>query len=285
MRERTRTAIAALTFLTAVPVGRRAAIAAADLVRSVLLFPIVGAAVGALVGLSSWGAVLVLPPFVAAVIGVAVGILVTGAMHLDGVADTADGVGAALSGGDPGSAMADARLGTFGVAILVIDLLLKTAVLAALIDGGSFPWPVVAAAALGRGAVVALALFVGYSGPDGRTGSWTGSLDRRRHGRLGVPRHGRGRGAHVPRRRDVVVTSSRRDARRHLRSSGGSHRDARARRGARRVLTMLRTTTARAGRSRLLRHPSRSVADSARSPRRARRRSGSAPRWRATPAG
>jgi adenosylcobinamide-GDP ribazoletransferase len=179
-RDGVRSAIAALSFLTAVPVGRRAAIAADDLRRGAAWFPVVGAAVGGVVAMVAWGASSLFPPFVAAVIAVAVGVALTGAMHLDGLADTADGVGAGLAGEDPEPAMADAGLGTFAVATLTVDLALKSSVVAGLLAGGGFPWTIVAAGALGRSAVLALALAIPYAGPDDGAGPWTRSLDPRR---------------------------------------------------------------------------------------------------------
>ena len=180
MRDGVRSAIAALTFLTAVPVGRRAAITPADLRRGLVLFPIVGAAVGAAMGLVVWGTAQVVPPLPAAVLGVAAGVFLTGAMHLDGLADSADGVGAALSGRDPRDVMADPRLGTFGGAALTLDLLLKVSVFAAFATQARFPWDVIAAGALGRMSILGLAVALPYVGPDDGAGAWTARLDRRR---------------------------------------------------------------------------------------------------------
>jgi adenosylcobinamide-GDP ribazoletransferase len=179
VREGVRSAIAALTFLTAVPVGRRAAIADRDLRPGIALFPAIGALVGAAVALVAWGAAMLVPPLPAAILAVATGAAVTGLLHLDGLADTADGVGAALAGGDPASVMDDPRLGTFGGAALALDLLLKTAVVSALVTDG-FPWDVVAAATLGRMAVLALTLAIPYAGAEDGAGSWIRTVDRRR---------------------------------------------------------------------------------------------------------
>ena len=88
MRSGVRSVFAAVTFLTAIPLGRRAATAPRHLESGALLFPLVGALVGALVATTAWGASLAFPPMVAGVIGVACGVLVTGALHLDGLADT-----------------------------------------------------------------------------------------------------------------------------------------------------------------------------------------------------
>jgi len=180
VRDPLRPAVAALSFLTAAPVGRRDPVTEQELRRGVVFFPVVGALVGALTGVVAWGAVLVLPAPVAAILGVAAGIGATGALHLDGLADTMDGVGASLAGDDPTPAMADPRLGTWGGAALVFDLLLKVSVISSLVATDGFPWEVVAAGTLGRMSIVALALAVPYAGPEHGAGGWTRGLDRPR---------------------------------------------------------------------------------------------------------
>lgn len=173
MRERIRPVLAALSFLSAVPVGRAVELGPRDLRRSAALFPAIGAVVGTLVALVAWGSGQVLPPFVAAVLGIAAGVAVTAALHLDGLGDVADGIGASLAGSDPLHAMRDTRLGTFGIAAVVLDLLLKTSTLSALVVTG-FPWPVVAAGALSRVAPVVMAWRLPYAG--GGTGTWTAGI-------------------------------------------------------------------------------------------------------------
>ena len=169
MRERTRPVVAALSFLTAVPVARGTRLGERDLRRGVVLFPVVGAAVGALVALVAWGAAQVLPEFPAAILGVASGVAVTAALHLDGLGDVADGIGASLGGRVPLEAMRDPRLGTFGIAAVALDLLLKSSLLAALVVDG-FPWEVVAVGAVSRVAPLALAWRLAYVGAG--AGGW-----------------------------------------------------------------------------------------------------------------
>jgi adenosylcobinamide-GDP ribazoletransferase len=173
MRERTRPVLAAISFLSAVPVGRTIELGPRDLRRGAALLPAVGAVVGALVALVAWGSAQALPTFVAAVLGIAAGVAVTAALHLDGLGDVADGIGASLAGSDPAHAMRDPRLGTFGIAAVVLDLLLKTSTLSALVATG-FPWPVVAAGALSRVAPVAMAWRLPYAGSG--TGTWTAGI-------------------------------------------------------------------------------------------------------------
>jgi adenosylcobinamide-GDP ribazoletransferase len=173
VRDGLRSAIAAVTFLTAIPLGRSTEVGARDLRGGLVLFPAVGALIGVLTAAAAWAAVLVMPSFPAAVLGISAGALVTAAMHLDGLADTADGVGAAFAGCDPSTVMHDPRLGTFGGAALGLDLLLKVSVLSALVAGPRFPVEAIAAGALGRAAAMALTALFPYAGPESGAGGWT----------------------------------------------------------------------------------------------------------------
>jgi adenosylcobinamide-GDP ribazoletransferase len=164
VREGSRSVVAALTFLTAIPIGNRTPVRPRDLGSGALLFPVVGAGIGAIVAATAWVASFALPPFAAGVIGVGCGVVVTGALHLDGLADVADGVGASLSGSDPRDAMTDARLGVFGGAALVLDLVLKIAVVASLVADRTFPPEVIAAFAVARVAPLPLASALPYVG-------------------------------------------------------------------------------------------------------------------------
>jgi adenosylcobinamide-GDP ribazoletransferase len=173
VRDVLRSAVAAVGFLTAVPVGRHAEVADGERLRDgSVAFPVVGAALGAVAGLTAWAAALVLPALPSAVLGVGAGVLLTGALHLDGLADTADGVGASLSGADASTAMHDPRLGVFGGAALMLDLALRIGVLSALVAGPRFPVEAIAAGALGRAAAVALLATTPYAGGAGGTGAW-----------------------------------------------------------------------------------------------------------------
>lgn len=181
-----RSAVAALSFLTAVPVGRRTEIRGRHLAAGLALFPVVGAALGAVMALVAVGAGSVLPPFVAAVLGVAATVILTGALHLDGLADTADGVGASLAGRDPVPAMSDPRAGVAGVAAIALDLLLKVSVVGAFVEAGGFPWVFVAAGALARGSVLVLMLALPYAGSDDGAGAWVRDASARRPGVIGI---------------------------------------------------------------------------------------------------
>jgi adenosylcobinamide-GDP ribazoletransferase len=121
----------ALRFLTIVPVPSSDAASAPDwLSRCAKYFPVVGIGVG----LAS-AVVLVLAgriwgPVVASLLAVAASIAVTGALHEDGLADTADGLGGGSSVEKRLAIMKDSRIGTYGTLALAFSLSLRVTALA-----------------------------------------------------------------------------------------------------------------------------------------------------------
>ena len=95
-------------------------------------FPAVGLLVGGLCALALGLGELAFGPLAAAVLATALGIVITGAFHEDGLADTCDGLGGGLTKERALTIMKDSRLGTFGTLGLVLALLLKIALLASL---------------------------------------------------------------------------------------------------------------------------------------------------------
>jgi adenosylcobinamide-GDP ribazoletransferase len=125
----------ATTFLTRVPLPVRREI---DLARAAWAFPVVGAATGLLLGAVGVLTVGPLGWLVAAVLVVLLEVVLTGALHLDGLADCADGTG----GTDRETRlriMKDHASGVYGVAAVVLDLLLKVALVGALLQDADAP--------------------------------------------------------------------------------------------------------------------------------------------------
>jgi adenosylcobinamide-GDP ribazoletransferase len=164
-----RAAAGAFTFLTRVPLARFVLLDGDDVARGSILFPVVGAGVGAAGGgvallVDRW-----LPSFTTAALACTVTVLLTGALHVDALADTADALGAptrerALE------VMRDSRIGSFGAAAIALDLLLKVSAVAALVDRGVVG-AFVAAGALSRSAAPLLAARLPYPRAAGGTGS------------------------------------------------------------------------------------------------------------------
>jgi adenosylcobinamide-GDP ribazoletransferase len=161
---------AAVSFLTRLPVAGRLATGPDPLLRGAPFFPVVGAMLGLAVAGAAIGLSSALPALLAGLVAVALELALTGALHLDGLADSADGLGGA--GRDRSLAiMRDHSLGAYGAAALALDLPIKAAALGALAETGALA-PVVAALALSRAAPLPLARLLPYA----REGAGTGRL-------------------------------------------------------------------------------------------------------------
>lgn len=123
----------AVGFLTRIPVPS-AGSSSGDLGRSAPWFPLVGGAIGAAVGAVRWLGGSFLPDLAAAVAAVAVGLLITGALHEDGTADTFDGLGSRSDRRRTLEIMGDPAIGSFGASALLLSLSMKVALLAAVTD-------------------------------------------------------------------------------------------------------------------------------------------------------
>ena len=144
--------LGAMQFLTRIPVRVRVAVPHD---RVVPWFPAVGALVGVVVGGAAAVAATTLPPTVAAALAVTLGLLVTGAFHEDGLADTADAFGGGWSREERLDILKDTHHGTYGVAAIVASIVIRIAALASLPTGATMVAGAVVAHMLGRAAAVA----------------------------------------------------------------------------------------------------------------------------------
>ena len=121
----------ALRFMTIVPVpSSDAAIAPDWLSRCVKYFPVVGIGIGLVSAVVLLLADRIWGPVVASLLAVAASIIVTGALHEDGLADTADGLGGGSSVEKRLAIMKDSRIGTYGTLALAFSLSLRVTALA-----------------------------------------------------------------------------------------------------------------------------------------------------------
>lgn len=122
----------AFSLLTTLPLPSPASWQPGDSGRAAGWFPLVGLVIGLLVGGVHWLGGLVFPPLVTGALALTAWVALTGGLHLDGLADCADGL---LYPGAPEKRleiMRDPRLGAFGAIGLALALLLKFSVLASL---------------------------------------------------------------------------------------------------------------------------------------------------------
>ena len=121
-----RPVLSAIVFLTSLGRAREPDQATFD------WFPLVGALIGGAVGLVWWGAGELWTPLVAAALAVTADVALTGALHVDGLADTADGVLPHLDRERRLAVMSEPDVGAFGVTAVVLVLGLRVTVLASL---------------------------------------------------------------------------------------------------------------------------------------------------------
>lgn len=117
--------------LTIVPLGGGVVHDPGALGRAASWFPVVGLGIGGVLAATEWAAGALLPALLAALVTVTVWKLLTGGLHLDGLADCLDG----LSGADAEQRlriMSDSRIGAFGAIGLILFLLLEIAAVAEL---------------------------------------------------------------------------------------------------------------------------------------------------------
>lgn len=159
--------------------------------RSALFYPVVGALIGVLLLTAS--CLLTLEPFhdflsnaanVAAALVLILWVSLTGALHLDGLGDSAD---AWLGGGRDKQRsldiMKDPRAGTAAVVTIVLLLLVKFTALAQLFSHPTI-WPILYAPVLGRSAALALLLTTPSTRSEGFAAQVTKNLPRRTAGSI-----------------------------------------------------------------------------------------------------
>jgi adenosylcobinamide-GDP ribazoletransferase len=140
--------VGAVQFLTRVPIRTRQAIPAS---RSVPWFPVAGALIGLAVGAIAAGMYELVPPGVAAAVAVLAGVLITGAFHEDGLADTFDAIAGAFTRERRLEILDDPRHGTYGVAALCGSIVLRIVCVASVGPAAAFAG-LVSAHVLGRSA-------------------------------------------------------------------------------------------------------------------------------------
>lgn len=176
--------LAALGLLTRLPVRVDTDRAVARGAGAAWAWPLVGLCVNGLAaivaGLMLW---IGLPPAIAALMLIATQIVVTGAMHEDGLADSADGLWGGWDRARRLAIMKDSQIGTYGVLALGLSLLLRWQLWTLLLVAGAPLWAVaVATGVLSRVPMVALS----HALPPARDGGLGRSVGRPGRGTLAL---------------------------------------------------------------------------------------------------
>ncbi len=165
----------ALSFLTIVPVPRYRSADARELAASMAWFPLVGLLLGGLLTGAALGLHCCLPLSATAAVLVALLTAVTRALHLDGLADTLDGLGGGQTSEDSLRIMKDHAVGAFGTVGIVLALMLKYGLILGLLETGEVKnlliFPVVS-----RTAMVLLAYLLPYARLEGGLGEAMATL-------------------------------------------------------------------------------------------------------------
>jgi len=132
----------AASFATILPLGPSQPVEGGEVARAIWATPVAGLLVG-LIGAAIYAIAnaLGLTPGPSAVLVLATTIFVTGALHEDGLADTADGLGGGRTRERKLEIMRDSRIGTYGTCALLVSFGLRWSALAAIAD----PWAITAA--------------------------------------------------------------------------------------------------------------------------------------------
>jgi len=159
---------ASIIFCTRLPLLPATPLTGDSLSRAAWAFPVAGLVVGVI------GAVvyalahkLSLPPWPAAALAVAATMLVTGCLHEDGLADTADGFGGGKTREQKLAIMRDSHVGAYGVCALAMALLLRVGALASLPNAHAVVWALIASHAAARATMPVLMLLLPPARSDG----------------------------------------------------------------------------------------------------------------------
>ena len=167
MNEQWKCFLLALGFFTRIPVPNFVDFQESDLNHSTKYFPLIGIIVG-LVGAASFAiSAQFLPQNVAVLISMVATIYLTGALHEDGLADSADGIGGGWTSEQILTIMQDSRLGTYGAVALFLMLFAKFQLLSSL-NLYLLPFALIAGHALSRLSAVYVMATLNYTKPEGK---------------------------------------------------------------------------------------------------------------------
>jgi adenosylcobinamide-GDP ribazoletransferase len=158
--------ISAIQFITSIPLGCTAIFEPRAMVP---FFPVVGLILGLVVAVFDFVALYFWPVYVVAILDVVLLVVLTGALHIDGLGDTADGLYGRRPREQALKIMKDSRIGAMGLVAVVCVLAVKWAGLACL--GPHRSLLIILVPAFARSAMIFGMYFLKYGRPEGGTGS------------------------------------------------------------------------------------------------------------------
>ncbi len=163
--------ILTLQFLTRIPININLEANKEDFAKGIIYFPIVGLIIGAFNTIFYMGANYIASGLFPIICAILANCIITGALHIDGLADTCDGIFSARSKERMLEIMKDSRIGTNGAIAILFDFLLRISILQSF-NNKTILIPILLSPVIAKTLV---ALFIGFS-TDARTGGGMGSL-------------------------------------------------------------------------------------------------------------
>ncbi|MEE8188003.1 MAG: adenosylcobinamide-GDP ribazoletransferase [Kiloniellales bacterium] len=158
----------ALGTLTRLPLGPADEQEEGDLARATRTYPLAGVLIGLTGAAAFWLCDrLALPSLACGLIAVGVTALITGALHEDGLSDTADGFAGAFERERKLEIMRDSRTGVFGVLALLLSVGLRASALAEIAEPGLVALALIAAHCAARAALPVIMRQLPLARPDG----------------------------------------------------------------------------------------------------------------------
>lgn len=165
-------------FLTRIPINVNLDVKEEDFRKGVIYFPLVGLIVGLINALTYVVIARLLSSTLAVVAVTLMNILITGAFHLDGIADTCDGIFSARKKDRMLEIMKDSQIGTNGAVAIFFDLALRIVMLYT-INEAHVVKAIIVSSIIARTITVVLMRYSVYARPDGGLGNlFIGKISR-----------------------------------------------------------------------------------------------------------
>jgi cobalamin 5'-phosphate synthase/cobalamin synthase len=158
-----RALLTAFAFLTRIPVPGAASFDGDDVARSAEWFPLVGMVLGGMYSVAALVFRNHLPSLVCAALLILLDVLLTGALHFDGLADTADGFGGGKSIEDKLRIMRDHVIGSYGGVALALVVVLKVSAYSVILKQGDWLKVLVLIPGLGRWSILLMTAALPYA--------------------------------------------------------------------------------------------------------------------------